>query len=405
MDALGRKSLWGMASTAFGKVAGRGVQFLLGLALARLLTPEDFGFVGMLGIFIGISNVFIDCGFAAALIRKQQRRERDYATVFWFSLAVSLAAYAALFVAAPFIGRFFHRPELEPIARVVLTGLVFGALSAVPQARLRIELKFGTLSALSVTAITVSGLAGLWFAVCGFGAWSLVWQGVIWRVVHLALVEAAARYWPRGGFSRESFREFFAFGWKHLAANLIDQAWSNVHALVLGRTYAAATVGLYARADAWARLPAQVTSDALCTVNYPLLSKLQRDNAALRAAFGRLTLLALGVMTPAMALLMAFARPLVGFVLGPQWVSCAPYVAILACGYLVEPLVYLWMTAFYVKGRTDWVLSLEFVLKPIAFGLLFAALPFGLKWVCLARSAFVFVAAAVAMAAAWRLLR
>ena len=221
MDGLARKSIAGMAWTASGRVAVRGVQFIVGIFLARLLTPADFGLVGMLGVFIGVSEMFVDCGFPLAFVRKVDRTDADAATVFWFSVAMAILCYAALFAAAPAIALFFEEPRLTAITRVVTTGILFGALASVPRALLSIRLKFRTLSAISMLAVAVSGSLGIYLAFRGFGVWSLVWQGVLGGTVGLALTALAARWRPRFIFFSASFREFFAFGWKHLASSLV----------------------------------------------------------------------------------------------------------------------------------------------------------------------------------------
>ena len=405
MEGLARSSVSGMLWTAGGRVAVRGVQFAVGIFLARLLTPADFGLVGMLGVFIGVSEMFVDCGFSLALIRKVDRTAADASTVFWFSVGVSLVCYVALFAAAPAIAAFFGEPRLTAITRVVTTGILFGALASVPRALLKVKLRFRTLSAISVAVVSVSGALGVYLAFKGFGAWALVWQSVLGGAVGLALVVFAARWRPSLTFSRSSFREFFSFGWKHLASSLVNAVYYHVYSLVIGRSLGSAAVGMYTRAHSWASLPPQVATEAMTTVNYPLLARLQDDNAALRRAYGRLALLSLAALVPALGLLAVFAEPVVGFVLGRQWVCCAPYIRILAAGLAFEPAMCLYQNMLYLKGRTDVVLKLEFAQKPVCFALVFAALPFGLAGLCVAKSASTVFMAATNFAAARRVSR
>lgn len=405
MDGLARKSIAGMAWTASGRVAVRGVQFIVGIFLARLLTPADFGLVGMLGVFIGVSEMFVDCGFPLAFVRKVDRTDADAATVFWFSVAMAILCYAALFAAAPAIALFFEEPRLTAITRVVTTGILFGALASVPRALLSIRLKFRTLSAISMLAVSVSGSLGIYLAFRGFGVWSLVWQGVLGGAVGLVLAALAARWRPRFVFFRASFREFFSFGWKHLASSLVNAVYYHVYSLVIGRAFGSAAVGIYARAQSWASLPPQVMSEAMTNVNYPLLARLQDDNAALRRAYGRLVLLSLAVLVPALGLLAVFAEPIVAFVLGRQWVCCAPYIRILAAGLAFEPAMCLYQNMLYLKGRTDVVLKVELLQKPVCFALVFSALPFGLAGLCVAKAVSTVFMAATNFVAARRVSR
>ena len=400
-----KASLAGMVWTASGRVAVRGVQFVVGIFLARLLTPADFGLVGMLGVFIGVSEMFVDCGFSLALIRKMDRTDADASTVFWFSACVSLVCYAALFAAAPAIASFFGEPRLTAITRVVTTGILFGALASVPRALLRIRLRFRTLSAISVAVVSASGSLGIYLAFRGFGVWALVWQAVLGGAVGFVLAVFAARWRPRLVFARASFREFFSFGWKHLASSLVNAVYYHVYSLVIGKSLGSAAVGIYTRAQSWAALPPQVVSEAMTNVNYPLLARLQDDNAALRRAYGRLVLLSLAVLVPALGLLAVFAEPIVAFVLGRQWVCCAPYIRILAAGLAFEPAMCLYQNMLYLKGRTDVVLKVELLQKPVCFALVFSALPFGLAGLCVAKAVSTVFMAATNFVAARRVSR
>ena len=403
--SLWRKSMAGMAWTAGGRVAVRGMQFLFGILLARLLTPADFGLVAMLGVFIGVSEMFVDCGFPLALMRKVDRTDDDASTVFWFSIAMAAACYSALFAAAPAIARFFGVAELAPIARVVTTGIVFGAVTSVPQALLRIRLEFRTQTLITVASVVASGTLGVVLAARGWGVWALVWQGVAWHLSNVLLLAAAVRWRPRFVFVRSSFREFFSFGWKHLAASFVNAVYFHVYSLVTGKAFGSASAGIYTRAQSWAALLPQVAGEAMINVNYPLLARLQDDNVALRRAYDRLTLLSLALLIPLLGLLAAFAEPIVRVVLGAQWTCCVPYIRLLVLGLAFEPAMRLYQNMLYLKGRTDVVLKLEFVQKPICFALVFAALPFGLAGLCVAKAASTVFMAATNMVAARRATR
>lgn len=405
MTGFARSSVCGMLWTAGGRVAVRGMQFVVGIFLARLLTPADFGLVGMLGVFIGVSEMFVDCGFPLALVRKVDRTDEDASTVFWFSLGVAAVCYAALFFGASAIAVFFGEPSLALVARVVTTGILFGALTSVPRALLRAQLKFRELSAISIAVIAVSGALGIFFAYRGFGVWALVLQGVIGGVVGLVLTYAVAHWLPGFAFSRASFREFFSFGWKHLVSSIVNAFYYHAYSLVIGRTLGSASVGVYARAHSWASLPPQVVTEAMTSVNYPLLARLQGDNKALRSAYGRLAALSLIVLVPALGLMAAFAEQLVGFVLGSHWLCCVPYIRILVLGLAFEPMMCLYQNMLYLKGRTDVVLKLELLQKPICFGLVFAGIPFGLKGLCVAKAASTMFMAATNFAVARRVAR
>ena len=400
--SLRGESARGMAWTAAGKIAVKGLQFAIGIVLARLLTPADFGLVGIVAAFIAVSETFVDCGFSLALMRKLDRTDEDASTVFWFSLAAAAACYLVLFAVAPAIAAFFGMPELAAITRVVAAGLVFGAMASVPQALLRANLRFAAQSAVLFASVAVSALVGVALAWRGLGAWALVWQGLVWHAVNLALLAAVTRWRPRIAFSRASFRSFFSFGWRHLCSSVVNTVCCQVYTFVTGRFFGAAATGAFSRAAAWAVVGPQFVHETMINVNYPLLAERQDRPRELLRAYERLTALSLLLLVPALALLAAFAEPVVRAVLGEQWLVCVPYLRILAAGAAFEPAQCLFQNLLYVRGRTDTVLKLEAVEKPVVLALVFAAVPFGLGWLCAAKSAATIFMAAVNYAAARR---
>ena len=400
--SLRGESARGMAWTAAGKIAVRGLQFAIGIVLARLLTPADFGLVGIVAAFIAVSETFVDCGFSLALMRKLDRTDEDASTVFWFSLSAAAACYLVLFAAAPAIAAFFGMPELATITRVVAAGLVFGAMASVPQALLRANLRFAAQSAVLFASVAVSALVGVALAWRGLGAWALVWQGLVWHAVNLALLAAVTRWRPRIAFSRASFRSFFSFGWRHLCSSVVNTVCCQVYTFVTGRFFGAAATGAFSRAAAWAVVGPQFVHETMINVNYPLLAERQDRSRELLRAYERLSALSLLLLVPALALLAAFAEPVVRAVLGEQWLVCVPYLRILAAGAAFEPAQCLFQNLLYVRGRTDTVLKLEAVEKPVVLALVFAAVPFGLGWLCAAKSAATIFMAAVNYVAARR---
>ena len=269
---------------------------------------------------------------------------------------------------------------------MMVLDILFGALTSVPQALLRIRLRFRAQSVISIAAVIAAGVLGVFLAWRGFGVWALVWQGIVANVVGLLLTVCVVRWIPRFAFSRSSFREFFSFGWKHLASSFLDAVYFHMYSLVIGKASGANAVGVYARSHSWASLPPQVVSEAMINVNYPLLSSIQNDAAGLCRAYGKLAVLSFAVVVPVLGLMAVFAEPLVGFIIGRQWLCCVPYIRILAIGLAFEPVRCLYQNMLYLKGRTDVVLKLELAQKPLCFILVFSALPFGLAGLCVAKS-------------------
>ena len=399
------KSLKGMLWTGGGRLALRVIQFLFGIVLARILTPADYGTVGMLAIFFAVSETLVDCGFSAAFIRKRDRTDLDASTVYVFSVAVAAVIVAVLFALAPAVARFYVRPDLAAVMRVLSLTLLAAAAASVPHALLRIRLAFRAITLVNVVAMVASASLGVILALRGLGVWALVWQSLAWSAAWCVLMHVVAHYRPRWGCSFAALREFFAFGWKHLVASLVNTASENFHFLVIGRAFGAESVGNLSRGEAWARLPSYVALDALTKVNYPLLVPFQDDPRRLAREHLRLSALALAVLAPVLGAMAYFAPELIATVLGAHWLAATEFLRILAVGSLFQPLGALWLNPLYLRGRTDVVMKLELAERSVAVAMLLVAVPYGIVAVAWARSVACVMIAFVNFAVSAGLLR
>ena len=383
-----RRELTSVIWSGLGKVGTKGVAFVFSVFLARMLTPEDFGLCGMIALFIALASMFAECGFSAAIVRKNNLTDRDYATVFWSQLASAVVCCAALCLFAPAIAAFLGRSELVGITRLVSVNVVWGALASVPYTRLRLTSRFRAISVVDVVTSVLSGAFGLALAAKGRGVWAIVWQGFAWNALRTLLLFAAARWLPSRTFSRDSFREFFAFGWKQLAASLVNTTYSNLQALLIGRWFGAAETGLYNRAHYYIHEPGSLMQGIFTEVGYPALAEVQGDAPRMKRRFLRFAGAEALVMSVGLGVFALFAGEIVEFLVGARWLACVPYIRILALGAAVEPLRQFMLLPFYVKGRTDLVLKLELVEIATAVILLFGALPYGILAICWSKTAY-----------------
>lgn len=388
MGSLVHKSFHGILWSAIERFSMQGVQFAIGVVLARLLTADDFGTIGMLSIFLGVSQVFIDCGFSNALIRQVETTEEDYGTAFTANFAISAVVYTLLFAAAPRVEAFYAMPGLAGVMRTVALTLVIGALYTVNKVRLTRDVDFKTQSKVSLGAALASGLLGIGLAHRGFGVWSLAWQTVANAVLNLLLLVALMRWFPKPSFRKESFRRLFGFGSRLLAAGLVHAVYSNLYNLVIGKKYSAGDLGQYSQADRLSKFPSQNVEGILQRVTFPLLSQLQDEPARLRAIYIKYLGIACFAVFPMMIGLAATARPLVALMLGEKWLPCVPMLQVLCLGMMLDPVCAINLNLLYVKGRSDLVLKLEIIKKSIALAILFAALPFGVQWMCVGRAVY-----------------
>ena len=378
--------------TGIEKFSRQAVQFVIGIILARILPPEDFGVIGMLAIFIAIAQTFTDSGLSSALIQKKNRTDVDCSTIFFFNIGVGVLFYLLLFATAPFIADFYNMPILTDVTRVVALSIILSGLAAVQNARLTIELRFRTLSLISIISMVVTGATGIALAYSGWGVWALVFQTLAGQAVTSICTWYCSHWMPRLVFSKNSFKQLWGFGSKLLVSGLINTIYGNIYTLVIGKKFSSAEVAFYNRGNHFALLPAQTVQDMAIKVNFPILAKMQDDDDRLLGAYKKLLTVPLYILYPVLVGLAVTAEPLVIVLIGEKWLPCVPIMQVLCIGYMFSPLTHINLNLLYVKGRTDLVLKLEFIKKPIAFLILLASIPFGIIVMVIGKAIYEFIA-------------
>lgn len=381
-----------MLWTGLERLGTQIIQFVIGILIARVLLPSDYGLIGMLAIFMGIAQTFIDSGFANALIQKKDRNQNDYTTVFYFSICTGALIYLILYVSAPWIARFYDQPILTSIARVYMLTLIINSFSISQTAKLTIDLNFRIQAIISIVSIILSGSIGVTLAYGGYGVWALVWQGISSALVRTVFVWVASKWLPLVSFSIKSFKRLFSFGSKLLASSLINNIYSNISTLIIGKAFHATELGYFTRAQQFGQLPTQTITNIVLKVNYPILSDLQDDNVRLIETYKVLLRTPVFILYPILFGLSVLAEPLVMVLLGDKWIGAATLMPLLCFGFLWDPLTNINLNLLYVKGKTNLVLKLELIKKPIAFFMLFCSIPLGLKGMCCAISLYSMIA-------------
>ncbi|MGM9737338.1 MAG: lipopolysaccharide biosynthesis protein [Candidatus Cryptobacteroides sp.] len=383
MSSITTDTISGVKWTAIEKFSTQIVNFLLGLLLARLLTPSDFGTIGMLGIFMAISNTFIDSGFSNALIRKPKISDEDYSTAFYFNIIVGFVCYALMFACSPLIAAFFEMPILTSIVKVYSVTLFINSLTSVQYAKLNRELNFKLQAKISFVSALSTGLIGVGLAYMGFGVWALVWQAIASSVLRAGMLWALAHWHPQSRFSRQSFRYLFSYGSKLLASGLLHTLYSNLSTVAIGKFYTAGDLGYYSKGNQFAVLPTNSITGILQKVTFPLLAKIQNEDERLIRVYRKyIRITSCGIFF-LMCLLASLARPLVEFLLTDKWIEAAVYVQIFCFALMFDHICQLNLNLLQVKGRSDLFLKLEIIKKSIAFAILCAAIPLGVKAICI----------------------
>ena len=386
MGELKKNAASGFLWTATEKFGSQIVQLILGIILARLLEPSDYGLIGMLTIFTAISNTVLDCGFSNALIQKKDRNDEDFSTVFIVNVALGILLYSICYIASPWIADFYNTPQLSDIARVMFLSLIVYSFTAVPNTKLRAELRFKVISKITITASFMAAITGVCLAYSGYGVWSLVYQIICQSLLSMIFTWVAVKWKPLLVFSTKSFKSLFNFGYKLLLSGLINTISNNIYGLLIGKCYPPVDLGYYNRALHFAEIPAITSTQILNNVNYPLLVQYQNDRERLLSVYSKLLRTPLFIIFPVLTILGAVAKPLVLILLGDKWIESSWLITILCCGFLWYPLSCINLNLLYVLGRSDLVLKLEFIKKPVMILLLMASIPFGIVGVSIGRA-------------------
>ena len=378
--SLKKKTVKGFGWSAVDNITRFGVSFVVSIILARLLSPEEYGLIGILTIFIAIFEAIVDSGFTNALIRKQNATDTDYSTVFYTNFVLSIVLAAVLFFCANPISVFFERPELISLTQVMSSVVILNALSLVQRVRITKALDFKTQTKITFISSVTSGIIGIVMAYMGYGVWALVGQQISNQFLSALLFWIYNKWIPRVVFSWVSFMEMWSFGSKLLASCLIDTAWKEIYQVVIGKCYSPDTLGLYTRAKQFSSLCSSNLATVIQRVTYPVLSGIQDDIPRLKQVYKRIiktTMLLSFVLMLGMA---AIAKSMIIVLIGDHWLGCVPMLQIICISGMLYPLHSLNINMLQVQGRSDLFLKLEIIKKIFAVGPLFLGIYLNINW-------------------------
>ena len=381
-DSLRQKTAKGIIWSSIERFSVQFIQLIIQILIARILTPEDFGIIGMLTIFLAVSQSIVDSGFSNALIRKIDRTEIDNSTVFYFNVVVGVGLYVILYLCAPAIAAFYNKPILISITRWIALGMIFNSLSIVQRALLTSKVDFKTQAKASLVAVIVSGTIGLYMAYVGCGVWALVWQAIINYAINTSMLWIQTRWRPKFVFSWVSFKGMFGFGSKLLISGLIDTIYKNVYTIVIGKVYSSVDLGFYTKAEQFAQFPSSNLTGIMQRVTYPLLCDFQGDMCRLKYLYRKYLRLSAYIVFPLMIGLAAIAHPLLIFLLTPKWEGAVIILQILCFALMWYPIHAINLNLLQVKGRSDLFLRLEIIKKIIGIGILCITIPLGIIAMC-----------------------
>ncbi|MCH5187311.1 MAG: lipopolysaccharide biosynthesis protein [Oscillospiraceae bacterium] len=354
------------------------IQFVVSIVLARLLTPSDYGLVGLITVFIAIANVFAQSGLGQALVQRKNADDTDFSTVFYYSIGFSIILYVILFFSAPFIAGFYNEPLLTAVIRVLGLVVVIGAVNSVQQAYVQKTMQFKRFFWATLGGTLVSAVVGIAMAYKGLGVWALVAQQLTNQCIDTIVLWLTVKWRPIWAFSITRMKQLFSYGWKLLCSSLLDTAYNNIYSLVIGKFYSSSDLGYYNRGKQFPMLIIQNINSAIDSVLFPVLSEAQNEKERLKAMTRRAIVTSTFLIFPAMAGLAAVAKPLTVILLTEKWLPAVPFIQFCCFTYAFWPVHTANLQAIKAIGRSDIFLKLEIIKKVIGITTLIVTLPFGL---------------------------
>lgn len=364
--SLRNTTIKGVGWSFTDSILSQGTTFLVSIVLARLLSPSEYGLLGILMIFIMVSESIVNSGLSSALIRKQGATEEDFSTVFIINLILSFVMYGMLFLCSPLISAFFEEPQLTILLRVMGVIVIINALSLVPLAKLTKAVDFKTITICSFFSAIIAGIVGISMAFLDYGVWALAGQQISRQLTYTLALWIVNKWRPRLLFSMHSFKELWNFGWKLLISGLIDTVWREIYKVVIGKFYSPNTLGQYTQAHQYADIFSSNLTRVIQRVSYPVLSKIQDGRERLKQAYRQVIKVTMLVTFVLMFGLAGCAQNFIYVLIGEQWLPCVGYLQILCFSMALYPLHAINLNMLQVQGRSDLFLKLEIIKKCIA---------------------------------------
>ena len=377
MDNLKQKVAKGAIWVLCEKLSCQAVGFVVGMILARLLTPDDYGTVALLTIFTSIAGVFVDSGFGQALIQKKDANQLDYNSVFYLSLLLSGLMYLILFFIAPLVADFYEIPELKPILRVISVVLICNSINSIQNAELNRKLLFHLSFRISLISTISSAIVGISMAFLGYGVWALVASGVVSGVVGVISRWLFIAWRPKFMFSLSALKPLFRYGWKMTVSGLLDVGFNNLSGLIIGKWYSCADLAFVNKGRHLPQLLMENINGTLGRVAFPALSQIQDEMLKVRESMRRMMICSTYFVFPLMTLMAITAYRTILLLYGDQWVSATPYAQIACFSFALWPFHTINLQGIMAIGHSDVFLKLEILKKILALIVLVVCIPQG----------------------------
>lgn len=377
--SLKRIALSGVFWSSMQQFSTQGITFVVSIILARLLSPSEFGLIGMISVLVSIGTVLMEGGLGQSLIRTENPTDEDYTTVFYFNLAGSFIIYLIAFFISDFIAEFYRQPLLESVIKCYCLIFITNAFSSVQFTKLSKQMDFKKELTVVIPSLVVSSIVGITMAYLGYGIWSLIISALTQSVLASVQLWIRSDWKPTWNFNREKFKYHFNYGYKLTLSGVLDAIFVNSYAIIIGKYFAPSQVGFYNRADALKQLPVSNISAILNKVTFPLFAQIHNDNVRLKDVYKRIMQMVLFVVAPTLLLMSALAEPLFRMLFTEKWLPAVPYFQILCWNGILYPIHAYNLNILKIKGRTDLFFKLEIIKKLMIVVIILVTIKFGIQ--------------------------
>lgn len=354
------------------RTASQGVSFVVSVVLARLLLPHEFGVIAMIQIFLTIANVFVISGFSSSLIQKKDADDLDFSSILYCSLLLSIFIYIILFILSPYISVFYNQPQLENVTKVLGLTLLISAYNSVQQAWVSRHMRFKLFFYSTLSGNVVSGIIGIVMAFMGFGVWALVTQTLTGQIINTIVLANLIPWHPQIAFSKERAKPLVQYGWKILGSDLISTIYFQLRQLLIGKCYTASDLAYYNRG---VHIPEMVSTNidkSLVQVLFPAMSNHSDSPNEIKILTRKSMKITSFVLFYLLTMMIIIADPLVRVVYTEKWIACVPFFQLMGLAKMIQTVSHANIQSFKAVGRSDIVLKLEFIKKPVGFLLILA---------------------------------
>ena len=362
-DSLKKKVVGGFIWRLAERMGAQGVSFVVSLVLARLLEPEAYGIVALVTVFTNILSVFVDSGMGNALIQKKDADDLDFSSVFFFNIFMCTIIYLMMFFAAPLIAKFYSKPELTSLVRVISIVIIVSGVKNIQQAYVSRHLLFKRFFFATLGGTIFSAFLGIYLAYKGFGAWALVVQNLSNMVIDTVILWITVKWRPKWMFSFKRLKGLFSFGWKLLVSSLLDTGYNQLRSLIIGKVYSASDLAYYNKARNFPNIIITNVNSSIDSVLLPSMSKVQDSKEAVKSMTRRSMKTSTYVMAPLLMGLAACGKAFISLLITDKWLPSYPFMVIFCFTFMFYPVHTANLSAIKAMGRSDLFLKLEIVKK------------------------------------------